>query len=152
MGFQCWDLLPRTFNSKPLISIGKIKIHIWFEWETEAAGELGNAFCLTWQKVTMETVTVLWMQNYNLEWEISNLRRQRLRNSRQIQQHAKSFQSYPTLCDPVDHSLPGSSVRGIFQARILEWVAMSFSGRSSPPRHPTRISRVSCIGRQVLYH
>ena len=37
------------------------------------------------------------MQNYNLEWEISNLRRQRLRNSRQIQQHAKSFQSYPTL-------------------------------------------------------
>jgi len=37
----------------------------------------------------------------------------------------------PTLCDPMDCSLPGSSVCGIFQARILEWVAISFSRRSS---------------------
>ena len=36
-------------------------------------------------------------------------------------------QSCPTLCDPVDCSLPGSSLHGIFQARILEWVAISFS-------------------------
>ena len=36
-----------------------------------------------------------------------------------------------TLCDPMDCSLPGSSVHGIFQARILEWVAISFSRRSS---------------------
>ena len=36
-------------------------------------------------------------------------------------------QSYLTLCDPMDCSLPGSSVHGIFQARILEWVAISFS-------------------------
>jgi len=35
----------------------------------------------------------------------------------------KSLQSFPTLCDPVDSSLPGSSVHGILQARILEWVA-----------------------------
>ena len=43
--------------------------------------------------------------------------------------HKKSevAQSCPTLCDPVDYSLPGSSVHGIFQARILEWVAVSFS-------------------------
>ena len=40
---------------------------------------------------------------------------------------AKSFQSCPTLCDPVDGSPPGSSVPGILQARILEWVAISFS-------------------------
>ena len=40
---------------------------------------------------------------------------------------AKSLQSYPTLCDPTDCSLPGSSVHGILQARILEWVAISFS-------------------------
>ena len=38
------------------------------------------------------------------------------------------------LCDPTDCSLPGSSVHGIFQARILEWVAISFSRGSSPPR------------------
>ena len=40
---------------------------------------------------------------------------------------AKSLQSCPTLCDPIDRSLPGSSVPGILQARILEWVAISFS-------------------------
>ena len=39
-------------------------------------------------------------------------------------------QSCPTLCDPMDCSLPGSSVHGIFQARVLEWVAISFSRRS----------------------
>ena len=41
--------------------------------------------------------------------------------------HARSLQSCPTLCDPTDRSLPGSSVRGIFQARILEWVTMPSS-------------------------
>ena len=40
---------------------------------------------------------------------------------------AKSLQSCPTLCNPMDYSPPGSSVHGIFQARILEWVAMPFS-------------------------
>ena len=40
---------------------------------------------------------------------------------------AKSLQSFPTLCDPIDGSLPGSPVPGILQARTLEWVAISFS-------------------------
>ena len=40
---------------------------------------------------------------------------------------AKSLQSCPTLCDPLDCSLPGFSVHGILQARTLEWVAISFS-------------------------
>ena len=44
---------------------------------------------------------------------------------------AKSFQSCPTLCDPIDSSPPGSSVHGILQARILEWVAISFSLKRS---------------------
>ena len=39
---------------------------------------------------------------------------------------AKSNQSCPTLCDPMDCSLPGSSVHGIVQARVLEWVAIAF--------------------------
>ena len=50
-------------------------------------------------------------------------------------------QSYSTLCDPVDYRPTGSSVHGILQARILEWVAISFSrGSSDPgiePRSPT---------------
>ena len=40
---------------------------------------------------------------------------------------AKSLQSCPTLCDPIDGSLSGSSVHGIFQARVLEGVAIAFS-------------------------
>ena len=42
---------------------------------------------------------------------------------------AKSLQSCPTLCDPIDGSPPGPSVHGIFQARVLEWVAIAFSGK-----------------------
>ena len=64
---------------------------------------------------------------------------------------AKSLQSCPTLWDPVDCSPPGSSVHGISQARILEWVASSFSRRSSWPRDWTHISYLSWTGRQVLY-
>ena len=55
-------------------------------------------------------------------------------------------------CDPMDCSLPGSSVHEILQARILEWVAVSFSRGSSPPRDGTCISYVFCIGRRVLYY
>ena len=47
--------------------------------------------------------------------------------------HAKSLQLCPTLCNPMDCSPPGSSVHGILQARILEWVAISSSRGSSPP-------------------
>ena len=43
---------------------------------------------------------------------------------------AKSFQSFPTLCDPIDDSPPGSPVPGILQARTLEWVAIAFSNAS----------------------
>ena len=61
-------------------------------------------------------------------------------------------QSRLTLCDPKDWGPPGSSVHGISQARILEWVPISFSRGSSRPRHQTHISRVCCIGSQALYH
>ena len=53
---------------------------------------------------------------------------------------------------PMNYSPPGSSVHGTFQARILAWVAISFSRGSSWPRDRTRISCVSCIGRQIPYH
>ena len=54
-----------------------------------------------------------------------------------------------TLCSPTVCSLLGSSVHGTLQARILDWVAISFSRGSSLPRDPTQIS---CIGRWILYH
>ena len=58
-------------------------------------------------------------------------------------------QLYLTLCDPMDCSLPVSSDHGISQARMLEWVATSFSRGSSWPRGWTH---VSYIGREILYH
>ena len=50
----------------------------------------------------------------------------------------------PTVWDPMDCSLPGSSVHGIFQARVLEWVAISFSRGSSQPRYWTWVSHIAC--------
>ena len=58
-----------------------------------------------------------------------------------------------TLCNPMDCSLPGSSVHGISQARLLEWVAISCSREGSIRTHvwPSGWTHISCIGRQILY-
>ena len=53
------------------------------------------------------------------------------------------IQSCLTACDPVDYSPPGSSAHGILQAKILEWVAISISRRSSQPRNQTWVSHVA---------
>ena len=60
-------------------------------------------------------------------------------------QFSSVTQSCPTLCDHMDCSLPGSSVHEIFQARVLKWVAISFSRGSSQPRDQTCVSRISCV-------
>ena len=62
---------------------------------------------------------------------------------------AKLLQSYPTLSNTMGCSPPGSSVRGIFQARLPEWVAISFSGGIFPTQgsNPHLL-----LGRQTLYH
>ena len=58
-------------------------------------------------------------------------------------------QSCPTLCDPMDCSLLGSSVHGIFQERVPEWVAISFSRVSSGSRDWTQVSHIVS---KMLYH
>ena len=58
-------------------------------------------------------------------------------------------QSHPTLCNPRDCSPSGSSVHAIFQVRIQEWIAISYSKGSFCPRDRTFIS---CIGQWILYH
>ena len=59
--------------------------------------------------------------------------------------------SVQLICDPMDCSPPVSPVHGISQARILEWVVISYLRGSSQPRDPNHISCISCIGRQILY-
>ena len=62
------------------------------------------------------------------------------------------FSHVQLFVTPRDYSLSGSTVHGILQARIMEWVAMPSSRGSSQPRDQIRVSYMSCIGRQVLYH
>ena len=57
-----------------------------------------------------------------------------------------------TFRDPMDCTLPGFSVCGIFQARTLEWVVISYCRGSSQPRNWNRISCVSCVGRRIVCH
>ena len=67
---------------------------------------------------------------------ITNYQRNANQNYNDVSPHisqnaaAKSLQSCPTLCDPIDGSPPGSPVPGIFQARVLEWGATAFSDQS----------------------
>ena len=70
-----------------------------------------------------------------------------------LEKESEIAQSCPTLCDPMDCNLSRSSVRGIFQVRILEWVATSFSRGLSQPRDRTQGSNPGLLRcRQTLYH
>ena len=68
-----------------------------------------------------------------------------MNNKALLCKHAESLQSCPTLFDPMDCSPPDSSVHGILQARILEWIVIPSSRGSSPPRDGTWVSWVSCM-------
>ena len=87
------------------------------------------------------------MNNQDYEWnkEYTNIKRilHRFDNIYEIDQLSEVAQSCPTLCDPVDCNLPGSSIHGILQARTLEWIAISFSRGSSWPRDWTQVSRLA---------
>ena len=71
--------------------------------------------------------------------------------SLEVQAHVRP-QSCETLSNPKDCTLPGFSVHGIFQARILEWVPIFYSRGSPQPRDRTCVSCTSCIGRRILNH
>ena len=79
-----------------------------------------NVYFICWEQ-TEPSSEVSWQLNYS-ESEVA--------------------QSCPTLCDPMDCSLQGFSIHGIFQARIVEWVTISFSRGSSRPRDGTRVSHI----------
>ena len=108
-----------SFNStEPVIFQGWI-IVIMLKW--------APAPCFVWSKSLISSQVFLEIYNNTLHV---------------YESESEVAQSCPTLCHPVDCSPPGSSVHGILQARILEWVAISFSRGSSWPRDRTQ---VSCI-------
>ena len=67
------------------------------------------------------------VRNYKIRKKIKNLFQHNIKNYTAAAAAAKSLQSCPTLCDPIDGSPPGSPLPGILWARTLEWVAISFS-------------------------
>ena len=91
---------------------------------------------LSFSKVSNYFMNSIFMWRWNISWVHSD--------TSVLKVKVKSL-SRLRLCDPMDYSLPGFSVHGIFQARILEWVAISFSRRSSRPRDWTCVSRI--VGR-----
>ena len=92
--------------------------------------EWKNAICSNTEGPREKTKWTLW-RHYTRD-------RNRTKNERE----REVAQSCPTLSDPMDCSLPGSSVHGIFQAIVLGWIAISFSKGSSQPRNRTQVSRI----------
>ena len=79
---------------------------------------------------------------FHEKWGVQGVKRGRLGKVKEKKESGVA-QSCLTLCDPMDCGPPGSSVHGIFQARILDWVAISFSRGSSQPRDQTQVSHIA---------
>ena len=85
-------------------------------------------------------------KNYSRLLDIEGrVKKTEMRISQQVSQlkKKKATRFCLTLCDPMDGSLPGCSVHGILQARMLEWVAIPFSRASSQPRDWTQVSHIA---------
>ena len=107
-------------------------------------------YMLTITTVTMKTSFIYWKQSPEIQLHFCNIFKTwppfsfylpSVHNA--IDWVSEVFQSCLIIYDPVDCSLQGSSVRGIFQARVLECVAISFSRGSSWPRDRTWVSRIA---------
>ena len=102
-----------------------------------------------WTKLVRSLNLLSWISYFNrlegcgkdLQWTSDGLRNNE--KHRHEVKWSEVAQSCPTLCNPMDYSLQGSSVHGIFQARVLEWVAISSSRGSSRPRDWTWVSRIA---------
>ena len=108
--------------------------------------------CPLWQPLAACGCWTLKHGSSNLRWVVNA---QHIKNFEYFVyacMHTESLQLCLTLCDPMDCSPPVFSVHGIFQARILQWVAMPSSRGSSRPMNIIQVSYVSCIVKCVLYH
>ena len=142
---EYWAEFPVYSRSQ---SLSILKISVW----TCKTGILILYPWATWQidGETVETVTdfILGGSKITADGDCSHEIKRRLLLGRKVITNLKSesesevAQSCPILCDPMDCRLPGSSIHGIFQARILEWIAISFYRRSYQPRDWTQVSHI----------
>ena len=101
-----------------------------------APGSASDLFLFVIHELSIYTIKKVWIMSEpkvnDNSWNIYSAAPQKLL-------------SCPTLCNSMDHRPPSSSVHGISQARVLEWVAMPSSRGSSQPRDQTHVSCISCI-------
>ena len=95
---------------------------------------------------TREVASMRSLHNCNEDSRLLQLEKTACSNEDPSPGASEVAQSCPTLCNPMGCSLPRSSIHGIFQARVLEWIAISFSRGSSRPRDRTRVSCI--VGRR----
>ena len=149
-GSEKWSDCTQTENRK-----FRIQIHVF--WLLAS-----SSFCYNFTSFSHHDCYVKELRNYLPEITCVQMKTGGLKVCKPVENlclinHQRSvrtcmnMQLSPTLCHLMDCSPPGSFVHGILQARILEWVAISFSRGFSQPRDLTHISCISGIGRQVLY-
>ena len=111
------------YNRYSTTENGYFHIFMWGE-NLGKLGTLGQR-----QKTHLNVIRQLTLSQTNLQKSIGNIIfwRSWVPIHSSATELCEIAQSCPTLCDPVDCSLPGSSIHGIFQAKVLEWVAISFS-------------------------
>ena len=90
---------------------------------------------------------ILWTEKPDELWSmgLQRVRHDGVTEKVKVKVKVKVAQPCLTCCNPMDYSLPGFSIHGIFQARVLEWVAISFFRGSSRPRDQTWVSLI--VGR-----
>ena len=118
---------------------------VFFPGESQGRGSLVG--CRLWGRTELDTTEATWQQQHLVIVVLSPVF-----IDKALLWCLVLIQSCPTLFNPRDCSLPDSSAHAILQARIIQWVAICFSRRSSWSRDQTCISCVFCIGIQILYH
>ena len=121
--------------SKTSLNMWKFMVHVLLKPDLE---NFEHYFTSVWDECNCVVVWafcgIAFLRDWNKNWPF------------------KSLQSCLILCNPMGYSLPGSSIHGISQTRIPEWIAMPHSRGSSWPRDGTSVLELSCIDRLIIYH
>ena len=133
--------LERIFWSLYLLALGKRRIPTLQRGENNLFTRHSNRF-----KDQYNFCSLLWLLMRTVImviWENGLFRESAVRKGQILTVKSLVAQLCPTLCNPMDCNLPGSPLHGIFQARVLEWVAIAFSKGSSQPKNQTWVSHIA---------
>ena len=138
VGLEYWNLWiylekKKFWSKNECLSLQSI-LHKQYEIQSFHKASTLTSFALSFARWVNDAIKALPIVPISSQW--------RLLTVMHAAAAAKSLQSCPTLCDPIDGSPPGSSISGILQARTLEWVATSFS---SAWKWKVKVKSLSCV-------